>query len=180
MIIAECANHGLGKYFIQSSIVNLGAMLFLLTNVSSSPLIRSYLTLIGVMLYSTVVDGTLYQTFVLLLIFIPIIGTTHIFSSLFPNLSTHCLIVGGKLYLVKDPKHDQSHPRIPIPSAMSKTLSSITSQLGCLDAWRLLYPFSKEFFLFLQSTPSLFPHWLFLYRKGSPTCCKIHRIFCYC
>ena len=61
------------------------------------------------------------------------------------NSDTHSLILGGELNLVIDPKLEQSHLKVLIPSAMSKTLSCLMSQLGCIEAWRLLHPFSKEF-----------------------------------
>lgn len=99
-----------------------------------------------------IVSGKLYQTSVVLVnVYAPNWDNPNFMTSLFskiPNLDTHRLILGGDLNLVIDPKLDRSHPKVLIPSAMSKTLSSIMSQLGCIDAWRLRHPFLKEFSYF--------------------------------
>lgn len=50
--------------------------------------------------------------------------------------------------LVIDPKLDRSNPKTFVPSAMSRTLSSLTDQLGCIDPWWFLYPVAKEFSYF--------------------------------
>ena len=96
-----------------------------------------------------IVSGTLFQSSVVLVnVYAPNWDNPNFMTSLFskiPNLDTHRLILGGDLNLVINPKLDRSHPKVLIPSAMSKAFSSIMSQLGCIDAWRLLHPFLKEF-----------------------------------
>lgn len=85
-------NHGLGKYFIQPLIVNLGALLFFLTNASSSSLIIS-----DPQGCYVIVSGTLYQTLVVLAnIYLDNPNFISLFSKI-PNLDTHHLIVGGDL-----------------------------------------------------------------------------------
>lgn len=101
-----------------------------------------------------IVSGTLYQTSVVLVnVYAPYWDNPNFMTSLFskiPNLDTRYLILGGDLNLVIDPKLDRSHSKKLTPTAMSKTLSSIMSELGCIDAWRLLHPFSKDFSYFLK------------------------------
>lgn len=99
-----------------------------------------------------IVSGILFQTPVVLVnVYAPNWDNPTFMSMLFskiPNLDTHHLIFGGDLNCVIDNNLDKSVTKSSSLSAMSRSLISLTNQIGCIDPWRFFHPSDKVFSFF--------------------------------
>lgn len=99
-----------------------------------------------------IVSGILYQTPVVLVsVYAPNWDSPGFLNNLcshLPNLDTHHLILGGDFNCVVNPGLDRSLSKSTTPSAMSRTLSTLMDQMGCVDPWRFFHPTAKQFSYF--------------------------------
>lgn len=68
-----------------------------------------------------------------------------------PNLDTHYLIFGGDLNCVINNNLDKSVTKSSSSSALSRSLISLTNQIGCVDPWHFFHPSNKGFSFFFSS-----------------------------
>lgn len=99
-----------------------------------------------------IVSGVLFHTPVVLVnVYAPNWDNPTFMSMLFskiPNLDTHHLIFGGDLNCVIDNNLDKSVTKSTSSSTMSRSLISLTNQIGCVDPWRFFHPSDKVFSFF--------------------------------
>lgn len=99
-----------------------------------------------------IVTGTLYEKQVILVsVYAPNWDDHNFVSSLFatiPNLDSHLLIMGGDMNCVLDPTLDRSVSRSATPMKMSQALSTLMTQYGFVDPWRLSHPSAKQYSFF--------------------------------
>lgn len=101
-----------------------------------------------------IVGGVLFHTPVVLVnVNAPNWDNPTFMSMLFskiPNLDTHHLIFGGDLNCVIDNNLDISVTKSTSSSTMSRSLISLTNQIGCVDPWRFFHPSDKVFSFFFS------------------------------
>lgn len=73
-----------------------------------------------------------------------------------PNLDTHYLIFGGDLNCVINNNLNKSVTKSSSSSALSRSLISLTNQIGCVDPWHFFHPSNKGFSFFFPLECTMF------------------------